>query len=139
MNKSRWTVSPCPKCGREERHDVTRNLKLCAICLMRLADAVDQKESAQQKQYDLKATVLNIREKHNLSQKHLAQRLHIAPSYLAQIVSGSRPFPSQMFERFKERYRDCLVTRDISPDKEAPEETAPEASDVAENSLVIAE
>ncbi len=56
-----WTQSPCPKCGRLERHDSGMYLKLCAICLMRGADVLDQDptyvESERRRLLEVEATL----------------------------------------------------------------------------------
>ena len=50
--------------------------------------------------------------RHNLSQKRLAEKLHISRSYLSQIVTGKRPASAYMRERllgyFKDRTFDDL-------------------------------
>ena len=42
----------------------------------------------------------------NLSQKRLAEKLHISRSYLSEIVTGKRPASAFMRERLLEYFRD---------------------------------
>ena len=44
--------------------------------------------------------------RHNLSQKRLAEKLHISRSYLSQIVTGKRPASAYMRERLLGYFKD---------------------------------
>lgn len=101
-----WTQSPCPKCGRFERHDDRMHLKLCAICLMREADAIDLKSKTE---FAWKKTLLNIMKKYHLSQRDLAFVLKVSPQLITEVKNGRSSFSSEVIANIKEKYSECLT------------------------------
>ncbi len=107
--KSRWTISPCPKCGKPERHDVSRNLKLCAICFMMAADAVDRKEKHASQVYDWKKTFDRIKQVWGHSNKDLALTLKLPVRRIHEVKTGKVIISTELLEKIKEKYESCLV------------------------------
>ncbi len=119
-----WTQSPCPKCGRLEKHEnmatmggpnnkirAHTELKLCAVCLMCGADAVDSVQMKKQDFLDPKATILSICRKYNLKQSDLAFALRMRPEDITHAKHGLRPFTKHAFDIIKEKYSECLIQK----------------------------
>lgn len=104
-----WRISPCPRCGRPERHRGESRLSLCAVCLILEAESETCRDRAEQTRYDLEATIEGICKRHRLRRKMLAFQLKISPSHLSDAVARRRRLSAEAFEIVKEKFPDCLI------------------------------
>ncbi len=97
MSKSRWKESPCPQCGRPEKHDVGFNLRMCSICVMG-ANAVDWVK-----------TFERVKAEAHYSQKNSAYHLDVSPQTITEIMAGRLKVSSELSAKIREKFREYLV------------------------------
>lgn len=108
-----WVESPCPNCGRLERHDVRAVLKLCAICLMREADRIDMQVSKIQAGFDIPKTLKNILSTYQMKSIHLADELGLDPASFYQTKTGKRPLTRYAIEKLVKKYKNDIVQKPL--------------------------
>ncbi len=97
MNKSRWKVSPCPLCGRPERHDVSMKLAQCSMCVMGINSANWVK------------TFERIKTEKHYTQRDMASLLDVSPQLFTEIMAGRRKVSHELSAKIREKFREYLV------------------------------
>ncbi len=105
MSKSRWKVSPCPLCGRPERHDVSMKLAQCSMCVMGISFV------------DWVKTFERLKAEAHYSQRDIASLLDVSPQTITEIMAGRLKVSPELSAKIRRKFPEYLV----APTPEAKE------------------
>jgi len=109
MKTRQYEMTRCPRCGNEEEVTKGALLVACWRCAMCGADSIESKRLSEQREYDWRATLSNIKKAERIKTKEIAWRLKIRPDVLSAVKASKRSMPKQALDLVKDIYSKHLV------------------------------